>query len=81
MEIGDGAKVQTLTLQEAVTRGYSIFFEKQKLSIQMPFNAIGVTDYVVGVNLLVPPPKHRPVFLSPNVLSTVCSYELRIQLI
>ncbi|XP_044088939.1 zona pellucida sperm-binding protein 2 isoform X2 [Neovison vison] len=48
MEIGDGAKVQTLTLQEAVTRGYSIFFEKQKLSIQMPFNAIGVTDYVQG---------------------------------
>ncbi|XP_032184387.1 zona pellucida sperm-binding protein 2 [Mustela erminea] len=49
LEIGDGAKVQTLTLQEAVTRGYSIFFdEKQKLSIQMPFNAIGVTDYVQG---------------------------------
>ncbi|XP_045849833.1 zona pellucida sperm-binding protein 2 [Meles meles] len=48
IEVGDGAKVQTLTLHEAMTRGYSIFFEKQKLSIQMSFNATGVTNYVQG---------------------------------
>ncbi|XP_047570373.1 zona pellucida sperm-binding protein 2 [Lutra lutra] len=48
MEVGDGPKVQTLTFQEAVTQGYSIFFKKQKLSIQMSFNATGVTDYVQG---------------------------------
>ncbi|XP_027951053.1 zona pellucida sperm-binding protein 2 [Eumetopias jubatus] len=48
MEVSDGVKVQTLTFKEAMTQGYNFFFDKNKLSIQMSFNATGVTHYVQG---------------------------------
>lgn len=81
MEVGDGAEAQNLTLQQAEAQGYNLLFDNHKLSVQMSLNATGVTHYAVGVNFLVTPPKHRPVFLNPSVISTMSSNELRIQLI
>lgn len=55
IEVGHGAGAQTLTLLEAIAQGYNILIDDYKMTMQVPFNATGVSRYTVGVSLFVPP--------------------------
>lgn len=83
IEVGDGARAQTLTLGEAMTQGYSLLIDSYKMTIQVSFNATGVTHYTVGLNVpvLLIPPRHRSVLLNPSVASIISPNQLRRQVI
>lgn len=62
IEVGDGDGAQTLTLREAMSQGYSLLIDGPRMTIQVSFNATGVTRYTVGVNLLIPSLGHSLIF-------------------
>lgn len=47
IEIGHDPRTQTLTLKEALGQGFGILADN-RLTLNVPFNATGVTHYVVG---------------------------------
>uniref|UniRef100_A0A4X2LZH5 Zona pellucida sperm-binding protein 2 n=1 Tax=Vombatus ursinus TaxID=29139 RepID=A0A4X2LZH5_VOMUR len=65
--VGDGPRIQTLTLQEAMQQGYSFVIESSKLILRVSFNAVGVSHYeqennhlyTVALKLMYGPPENR----------------------
>uniref|UniRef100_A0A8C3VZ95 Zona pellucida sperm-binding protein 2 n=1 Tax=Catagonus wagneri TaxID=51154 RepID=A0A8C3VZ95_9CETA len=48
LTVGDGERAQTLSLQEAMTRGYNFLMENQRMGVQVSLRATGVTRYSQG---------------------------------
>ncbi|XP_072454019.1 zona pellucida sperm-binding protein 2 isoform X1 [Notamacropus eugenii] len=65
--VGDSPKMQTLTLQEAMQRGYSFIIENSKIILRVSFDAAGVSHYeqennhlyTVALKLTYGPPEQR----------------------
>lgn len=53
IELGNGTKTHTLSLNDALRQGFNLLIDSKKLTLDVPVNATGVTQYVVGVKTLL----------------------------
>lgn len=52
IKIGNGTRVHTLPLKDAIVQGFNLLIDSQKITLHVPANATGVAHYVVGVKPL-----------------------------
>lgn len=53
IKLGNGTKTHTLLLNDALRQGFNFLIDSEKLTLDVPVNATGVTQYVVGVETLL----------------------------
>ncbi|CAH6793026.1 Zp2 [Phodopus roborovskii] len=52
VKLGNGTKVHTLPLKDALRQGFSLLIDTQKITLDIPSNATGVAHYVQGTSHL-----------------------------
>lgn len=53
IKLDNGTKTHTLSLNDALRQGFNFLIDSEKLTLDVPVNATGVAQYVVGVKTLL----------------------------
>lgn len=53
IKLDNGTKTHTLALNDALRQGFNFLIDSEKLTLDVPVNATGVAQYVVGVKILL----------------------------